>query len=154
MIDDGESQKRVKSRNRYHFIGHFSKAPKWSSWSIYNENTTWRTCNRCNLFRKGYFHALPRVLCTARLAHVCLVSFSSSARILCVFWDLNLLKCFVCFSFFVFWECGEAAGCGFSIQWLPRTAWVLTVPPIWSPFLLRYVNNGKCEWIYGNCKRD
>ena len=60
-----------------------------------------RTSSHC-LSRKVYFHALPRVLCTARLAHVCLVSFSSSARILCVFWDLNLLKCFVwCFSFFL-----------------------------------------------------
>ena len=51
--------------------------------------------------------------------------------LLCVFWDLNLLKCFLCFSFCVFLECGEAAGCGFSIQWLPsfnRPTHLVTIP--------------------------
>ena len=74
--------------------------------------------------------------------------------LVCVFWDLNLLKCFLCFSFCVFLECGEAAGCGFSIQWLPRIVSLLTVPPIWSPFVLRYVNHEKHNEYMAIAKKD
>ena len=96
--------------------------------------------------RKVFFHALPHALGTARLGHVCLVSFSS----FCVFSGIWICSnVFLCFSFCVFLECGEAAGCGFSIQWLPsfnRPTHLVTIrSTIREPW--------KTQWIYGNRKK-
>ena len=90
--------------------------------------------------RAGSQKSLFSCLCTARLGHVCLVSFSS----FCVFsgiWNCSNVFLSVCF-----WSVEKQL----AVDSASSDCQVLTVPPIWSPFLLRYVNRGKNEWICGN----
>ena len=82
-------------------------------------------------------------LCTARLGHVCLVSFSS----FCVFSGIWICSNVLCvFLSVYFWSVEKQL----AVDSASSDCQVLTVPPIWSPFLLRYVNRGKHEWICGN----
>ena len=150
MIDDGQSQKRVKSRKRCHYIWPFFKGSKAKFMEHLKILHTWELVVTV-IFPEKFIFMPYRMYCALLgwpmfawchflpLPEFCVFSgIWICSNVLCVFLSLY------------FWSVEKQL----AVDSASSDCQVLTVPPIWSPIVLRYVNHGKREWICGNCKRD